>query len=150
MVVPLIVLSFHAVAFAAPECQSQDNNQEIESMRVLWTVTDYRHGPDSAMSDEEARFYLFSPLDMDSSSITFSNQTCHGISIEKNISLLSQYLDDHFGLKPAELNLADQDVRVINTDCHLPGFSSFIRLKDRRLMVNIMGVFFFFEPNITY
>ncbi len=121
-----------------------------DSMRALWTVSDFVLAPDSEWDKDQARKMLFRPLDMDDSSITFDGRSCQGITFSGESVRLESYLQQKHGISPDRLGLTDEYARSINTSCDLPGFSQFLRLSDRRLLVNIEGVFFFFNPIVTY
>ena len=38
----------------------------------------------------------------------------------------------------------------MKTSCDLPGFAEYLRLKDRRLIIQVNGVFFYFTPVVDY
>lgn len=120
------------------------------SMRVLWTVSEYRIGINAAWSDTEARELLFKPLDITETSITFDGKKCSSVIFNKETARTKEYLDKSFHITPRFLNIGDETVEVIKTDCNLPGFAEYLRLKDRRLVIHIKGVFFFLEPAVNY
>ena len=134
----------------APAESSDGNKGEGLSMRVLWTVTGYVRGKTATLTDEEARTLLFKPLDMDNSFITFNGKTCNGIKFEREQTSAEGYLTGRWYTTPQELNLSDMEITVIRTTCALPGFGEYMQLKDRRLIVPINGVFFFFDPAVSY
>jgi len=119
-------------------------------MRVLWTVSDYKIGFGGEWGEDEARSLLFKPLDIRSSSITFNGQTCQGISFKSEIVDTGQYLSERYQTTPQILGVPDETIQVVRTNCPLPGFSEYIRLMDRRLIIWIDGVFFFLEPAVNY
>jgi len=118
-------------------------------MRVLWTVSAYKIGFGGKWGDDEARSLLFKPLDKRSSSITFNGQTCQGISFQSELVDTKKYLSERYQTTPHMLGIQEETIQVIRTNCQLPGFSEYIRLTDRRLIVWIEGVFFFFEPTVN-
>lgn len=120
------------------------------SMRVLWRVSEYKPGKDAVWSEEEARKQLFKPLDMDENQITFDNRTCRDIVFKKELINARKYLDRAYGISPLFLGIDNETVEIISSNCNLPGFAEYIRLRDRRLVINIKGVFFFLEPVVTY
>jgi hypothetical protein len=67
----------------------------------------------------------------------------------RRIVYTDKYLTERYQATPQLLGIADKTIQVITTDCQLPGFSEYIRLPDRRLIVWIKGVFFFFEPKVN-
>jgi hypothetical protein len=116
---------------------------------VLWTVTGYRVGDNAVWGKEEARKLLFKPLDIDSNSINFDGNICTGVVFNKETVRSAEYME-RFHITPAFLGIMDEAVDIIKTNCNLPGFAEYIRLKDRRLVININGIFFFFEPAVNY
>lgn len=120
------------------------------SMRVLWTILDFHRGSYAALSEKEARTMLFKPLDMTTSSIVFDGQSCDDILFEKETVETKIYLQERFQVSPQTLGLEQETVQIIKTNCPMTGFSEFLRLQDRRLIVPIHGVLFVFEPALNY
>jgi hypothetical protein len=120
------------------------------AMRVLWTVSEYKVGANATWGKEEGRRLLFKPLDMDANSITFDDKSCRDVIFNKETVKTKEYLDNSFQISPLSLGIRDEAVEVIKTNCALPGFAEFMRLMDRRLVIHINGVFFFFKPAVTY
>jgi hypothetical protein len=121
-----------------------------ESLRVLWTVSGYKRTNAATWSEDEAKGMLFKPLDMDSSSITFNGKKCENVSFDRKEFKASEYLERVYQVTPQWLGIADEVLRVVRTDCDIPGFAEYMRLKDRRLVIFLNGTFFFFEPDVTY
>ena len=119
-------------------------------MRVLWTVSEYRLGTNAIWGNEEARKLLFKPLDIDANSITFDGKKCSNVTFKKETVKVKEYLDNFFHTTPQTLGIADETVEVIKTNCNLPGFAEYLRLRDRRLVIQINGVFFYLEPAVNY
>jgi hypothetical protein len=120
------------------------------TMRVLWTVSEYKLGTNAVWGKEEADKLLFKPLDMDANSITFDGKNCRNITFKKETVKMNEYLANLSHTMPQALGIKDETAEVIKTDCNLPGFAEYIRLRDRRLVIYINGVFFFFEPTVNY
>ncbi len=120
------------------------------AMRVLWTVSAYHIGENAAWGKTEAQNMLFKPLDINTSSITFDGQTCHDVTFETEIVDAVQYLAEKYQTTPQTFGFEEKILKVIKTNCFLPGFSEYMRLRDRRLIVPISGVFFVFEPAVNY
>jgi hypothetical protein len=120
------------------------------SMRVLWRVSEYRGGGNAVWGKEEARTLLFKPLDMDATTITFDGKTCRDIIFKKETVKAKEYLDHVFHATPQALGIEEEVVEMVKTNCDLPGFSEYMRLKDRRIVIYINGVFFYFEPAVDY
>lgn len=124
--------------------------QTGESIRVLWTVAGYKISSDGQWGKNEAQALLFKPLDATSSSITFNGQTCREITFNRKTVDATPYFSQRWSITPKILGVSVNTVKIIKTDCHLPGFSEYVQLPDRRLIVRIKGVFFFLEPFVNY
>jgi hypothetical protein len=120
------------------------------SMRVLWTVSEYRVGGSAVWGKEEARTLLFKPLDIDVTTITFDGKTCRDVIFKKETVKAKEYLDHLFHTTPQALGIEEEVVELVKTNCDLPGFSEYMRLKDRRIVIHINGVFFYFKPAVNY
>ena len=120
------------------------------SMRVLWTVSDYKMGPNPVWDEKEARAMLFKPLDITATSITFDGKTCRDVTFQRETLKTEEYLALAFQTTPQTIGIAEEAVAVVKTNCSLPGFDQYLRLKDRRLVIYLNGVFFYFEPNVNY
>ena len=118
------------------------------SMRVLWTVSGYVLGKAPTMTEQEAKALLFTPLDIKETEIIFNGQVCKGVTFQQESVSTAEYLADVWQIKPLTLGIDDKEFQVIKTDCDIPGFRQYMRLSDRRLIVPINGVFFFFEPAV--
>jgi hypothetical protein len=118
------------------------------TMRVLWTVSDYKIGEGAAWGEEEAKALLFKPLDMNDTEITFDSQVCKGVTFQQEQANAAEYLSSVWKITPQTLGFEDQELQVFKTNCTLPGFQEYIRLSDGRLIVPINGVFFFFKPAV--
>lgn len=122
------------------------NIEKGQSMRVLWTVSGYKRGPNALSQKEDADAMIFKPLDMDDSSITFDGNTCKNVAFKRERQQLETYLMSRFAITPQLLDMVNEEVEVVKTSCSLPGFSEYLRLSDRRLVIVINGIFFFLEP----
>ena len=120
------------------------------SMRVLWSISEYKVGENAVWGEEEARKLLFKPLEIDSSKITFDGRTCHDVMFEKEMVSVKEYLDRVYQMTPQSLGIEGDEVEVVKTNCTLPGFAEYMRLRDRRLIIHLKGVFFYFEPGVNY
>ncbi len=119
-------------------------------MRVLWTVSKYIRGPAATWSHDQAQSLVFSPLDIDDSSITFAGRRCLNVVFEREEIQLEEYLAATYGLTPAALELTAGPAQVFRSTCDIPGFAEYLRLPDRRLMIQIEGVFFLLEAAVNY
>ena len=120
------------------------------SMRVLWTVSNYKIGQGAAWGEEEARNLLFKPLDIDTDKITFDGQTCRNVVFEERMVNAKDYLHQVFQTTPQALGVEQESLEVVKTNCNLAGFAEYVRLKDRRLIIHLNGVFFYFKPAVNY
>lgn len=116
------------------------------SMRVLWNVSGYKHRPNDNRQKEEADAMIFKTLDMDDNSITFAGKNCKDVVFKRELQQLGSYLMHKYALTPQSIDLVNEEVQVIKTNCLLPGFSEYLRLPDGRLVIVIDGIFFFLEP----
>jgi len=119
------------------------------SMRVLWTVSGYKMGNDALWSEKDARAMLFKPLDITATAIIFDGKTCRDVTFQKETLNTKDYLASAFHTTPQILGIAEVAVEVVKTNCSLPGFDQYLRLKDRRLVIHLNGVFFYFEPKVN-
>jgi hypothetical protein len=124
-------------------------NSTGEGVRVLWSISAYKIAPGEQWGENEARSLLFKPLDIGSSYITFNGQTCQDVSFNSEVVDTDKYLSERYQTTPQMLGISEENILVIKTNCSLPGFSEYIRLADRRLIVRIEGAFFFFEPTVN-
>jgi hypothetical protein len=120
------------------------------SMRVLWTVSKYKVGEGALWGEEEARKLLFKPLDIDADKITFDGRTCRNVVFEKRMVNAKEYLGNVYRTTPQALDIEEELIEVLKTNCNLPGFAEYMRLKDRTLIIHLNGVFFYFNPAVNY
>ncbi len=125
-------------------------SQVGDSIRILWTVAGYKTHSAGEWGENEAQALLFKPLDVTSSSITFNGQTCREITFNRKTVDAAPYLSQRWSITSKKLGVSAKTVKVIKTDCQLPGFAEYVQLPDRRLIVRIKGVFFFLEPFVNY
>lgn len=116
-----------------------------EQTRVLWTVSGYVIGTGAGWGEADAQALLFKGLDINDTEIIFDGQACKGVTFQTEDVSLADFLPA-WKTAPADLGIPDGSARLYKTDCTLPGFAEYLRLSDRRLVVPINGVFFFFEP----
>jgi hypothetical protein len=120
------------------------------SMRVLWTISKYKVGEKAVWGEEDARKLLFKPLDIDATKITFDGQTCRDVMFEREMVNVKEYLNRVYHTTPQALGIEGEVMEVVKTNCRLPGFAEYMRLRDRRLIIHLNGVFFYFEPAVNY
>jgi hypothetical protein len=136
--------------YSTPAGETKVN--EGDSIRVGWTVNEYKLGTDALLREEEAREFLFKPLDIDvnTAKITFNGQTCRNVIFETQQIASKEYLEKTYHTTPQAIGVRHEILEVINTNCDIPGFRQYVRLNDSRLIIYIKGIFFFFQPNINY
>ena len=122
------------------------------SMRVLWRISEYKVGEGAVWGEEDARGMLFKPLDIDTEKarITFDGRTCRDVIFDTKTVHAREYLEHVYQSASRAAGIDDETIEVVKTNCDLPGFAEYIRLKDKRLVIQIKGVFFFFEPALNY
>ena len=136
-----------AKASASPQHARKDG----VSMRVLWRISEYRlGGSDALWGEEEARRLLFKPLDIAAGKITFDGQTCSNVVFKTEKVNTKEYLDHTFHSTPQALGIERRDGGAGKDRLPLPGFSEYMRLNDRRIVIHLNGVFFFFAPAVDY
>lgn len=121
-----------------------------KTMRVLWTISAYHIGKNAMWGETEAKSMLFKPLDINASIITFDGQTCRDVIFKSEIVDATKYLAEKCQTTPQTIGFEEKTLKVIKTNCFLPGFSEYMRLKERKLVVSINGVLFVFEPTVNY
>jgi hypothetical protein len=117
--------------------------------RVLWTVKQYILGANATVDENTAKSYLFKPLDIGPDYITFDGNTCQNVTFNKQTVATDQFLTDSLKTTQQTLGIDFAQIEVDQTNCTLPGFAEFMRLPDRRLIVSIDGVFYFFAPKVN-
>lgn len=120
------------------------------SLRVLWTVSSFYITNNSTWGEDEARAMLFKPLDIGETFITFDGQTCREVFFTSETVDMAEYLMERYQVTPQILGLEEKTVKVVKTTCSLPGFNEYAPLSDRRLLVSIQGILFFFTPAVNY
>ena len=121
-----------------------------ETMRVLWTVSQFIIGKNASWGEQEASALIFKPLDITSTEIFFNGQVCRDVSFQSDMVNTVDYLTKFQQTTPKTLGITDEQIEVVKTSCALPGFNEYIHLSDNRLIIWINGVFFFFDPAVTY
>jgi hypothetical protein len=107
-------------------------------------------GESAVWGEKEARTLLFKPLDIDATTITFNGKTCGDVIFEKEMVNAREYLDHVYHTTPQAIGIEQEVMEVVKTNCNLPGFAEYMRLKDRRLIIHLNGVFFYFDPAVNY
>jgi len=119
-------------------------------MRVLWRISEYKVGEGATWGEEEARRQLFKPLDIDTNKITFDGKTCRDVIFQREKVNAKEYLEHTYRTAPQALGIEEGSLEVVKTNCDLPGLAEYMRLGDRRLIIYLKGVFFYFKPAVNY
>lgn len=127
-----------------------ETTSQGSSLRVLWTVSSYHIMNKATWGENEARAMLFKPLDISDTAITFDGQTCRDVVFTSETVDATQYLREQYQVTPQMLGLEEKTIKVIKTNCRIPGFDEYARLRDRRLLVPMQGVLFIFTPAVNY
>ena len=140
------------LGLATIECVASETRGSGQGVmrRVLWTVAAYHITPTAKWGEDQAKEMIFKPLDITPSSIYFYDRSCHGVTFHHQVVDTVKYLNEKYQITPQSLNIKDKTIKVITTNCQLDGFSEYIRLGDRRLIVTINGVLFIFNPKLSY
>ncbi len=146
---PLPTTPAQMMAITPTSASGTDTAGTGVSMRVLWTINGYVMGPVSAVDEATAKTYLFKPLDIEADKIVFNGQTCQNVTFTSETVTTDSYLADTWKTTQKALNIDFSNIQVFKTNCDLPGFKEYMRLGDRRLIVPIDGVFYFFEPRVN-
>ncbi|HAR34423.1 MAG TPA: hypothetical protein DCR95_10175 [Desulfobacter sp.] len=120
------------------------------SMRSLWTVSGYKMGDNPLWTEKDARAMLFKSLDMTETTIIFDGKTCRDVTFQRETLKAKEYLASAFHTTPEALGIAEETLEVVKTNCDLPGFDQYLRLQERRIVIQLNGVFLFFESTINY
>lgn len=133
-----------------PRSATWDAQAGAISMRALWSVSRYVMCKRSTVSEQQARSYLFKALDLTPSEITFDGRSCRGVHFRRESVAAASYLRQAWQVTPEELGIEEREVELVKTDCTLPGFQEYLRLRDNRLVIEIDGIVLFFQPVVTY
>ena len=126
------------------------SSDKMDSMRVLWTVLEYRINRGATWGEQEARSMLFKPLDIGDTFITFDRKTCSNVVFDKRVVDTDEYLLKSYDTDREFLGITDNALELFKTNCNLPGFAEYMRLQDSRLIIWVNGVFFYLVPAVNY
>lgn len=135
-------------ASAAAEPVAPCTGARGESLRVLWTVSGYLLGKEFKGNEQEVKAYLFQPLDITSTAINFNGRVCNNVHFDTETVAAAEYLWKRWQVLPEELGITDRTVQVVRTNCDIPFFSEYLRLKGSRLVCYSNGAFIYFEPAV--
>lgn len=119
------------------------------SMRILWTVSGFYVGEQAGITEDEARAFLFKPLDIDETRIIFDGQQCDDVKFTRRTVDLQRYLENDWHVSSRDLKAVDRFATIVSTNCDIPLFREFVYLSNGSLIGRLNGVFLFFEPNIV-
>jgi hypothetical protein len=124
-------------------------SQGTKSLRVLWTISSYHLLRTATMGESEAQAMLFKPLDIGATTITFAGESCGDVLFRVEEVETEQYFKERFRIAPLALGVDQETVEVVRTNCRIPGFDEYARLRDRTLLVPMRGVVFVFTPRVN-
>lgn len=145
-----VFFSDSALAEENPRPSSRSDPDRGVEFRVLWSISSFSLGKDSEWGEDEAKNMLFKPLYMDSSSITFDGRSCTGIAFKTDQVNSTAYLSHRYDITPDIFSYSHDMLQVVRTNCSIEGFSEYMRLRDRRVVIHLHGVFFVFNPVVNY
>ena len=133
-----------------PSAATADMTGKEASLRVLWTVSSYHVTDTATWGESEAGAMLFKPLDISATAIVFDGRACRDVVFTSETADAAVYLRDRFQVTPRSLGLEEKTVKVVRTNCRIPGFDEYVRLGDGRLLVPVQGVLFILTPAVNY
>lgn len=131
-----------------PRSPGHSGSETVVELRVLWTISSFFLGEDAEWSEEEAQKMLFKSLDIDSSSITFDGKRCADLISRTDTVESAAYLSSKYNITPHIISYNHEMLQVVKTNCHIEGFSEYMRLRDRRIVISLHGVFYIFDPAV--
>ncbi|MCI5145119.1 MAG: hypothetical protein D3923_06210 [Candidatus Electrothrix sp. AR3] len=133
-----------------------ENNPDLhtpntgKTLKALWSITSFYFGNNPEWSEEEAKKMLFKPLFIDSSSIIFDKRSCQDIVSQTSSVDAAKYFSTKYKTMPDVISYEHDTLKVVKTNCHLEGFSEYMRLRDRRVVIHLHGIYFIFDPIVNY
>ena len=132
-------------------CSSaKEEKQGSSLMNIPWKLTDYIILPNATWGKSDANKLIFKEATISENSISFNNQNCKEVIFKRSPVSLGKYLSQKYHISIDAMKLKEQPVTQITTNCHLNGFSNYLQLADRRIIIFINGVAFFLVPAINY
>ena len=131
-------------------CNSaKEKKSDTVMMGIPWKLTDYLILPNARWNKSDANKLLFKEAFINKNSISFNGKTCKGVNFKRSSVSLNQYLSTKYHISAEALNLTEQQASMISTNCNLSGFNNYLRLNDRRVLIFINGVAFFFVAAVV-
>lgn len=126
-------------------------DEERNSMRILWKVSDYVLGTHFDGDAADAQAMIFATLDITDTQIIFLDKMCVDVVFKQDSVVIAEFLANTWQETPQSLGIeTEKEGTRIRTNCELFGFSEYLRLSDGRLVVPNNNVFYFFDPNVVY
>lgn len=142
-----------AVAFGVALASVGSGAERGITLRKDWALSEHKALDPSAPAAEVAdsvRNIASQNLSIGEDYISFGSEICDAVSFRSSEIFLEDYLQDRFGIGTKYLGLPTESARLIATTCDIAGFSEYVRLNDRRLMIFRDGLFLFFRPWVFY
>lgn len=143
--VPTFLLGAFMMVGTHPAAQGTDR---LDTLRITWLVSDYRILDRGMATDQEARALLSRPLSVDDVSISFDGKSCVDVSFQRHAVDLRAYLRSHFNLSPEDLGITSPAGQLVRTSCDLAGFSEYLQVPARKILVFRDGICLIFSPRI--
>ena len=115
-----------------------------------WKVTDYYILPSSKWTKSDANKLIFKEAFFTKHSISFNNQTCKAINFHRSPASLSHFLSTKYNSSTSALQLKEQEVTVISTNCKINGFKEYLQLDDGKVLFFINRVAFLLMPSVAF
>lgn len=111
-----------------------------------WTVSRFIIGKVSAMDQSQAQALISTPIDIKATEINFMGKSCQNLVTTQETVNSAEYLTGTWQTTPSELGINQSELKVVKTNCEIPGLSEYIVLETGQLIINQDGVFFVFDP----
>ena len=144
-----LLVSLLLLVFTSGCNSTTKEKQSGAVMGIPWKLTDYLILPNATWNKSDANKLVFKEAFIDKNSIRFNGQTCKGVNFKHSTVSLNQHLSTKYHISVGAMNLPEQQVSKISTNCNISGFNNYLRLNDRRILIFINGVAFFLTPGIN-
>jgi hypothetical protein len=111
-----------------------------------WVASRYVIGQTAAMDSAQAAAIVSQPVEILAKEIQFQGQVCTNLVTQAETVKTMDYLAETWKATPEMLSIQQADLKVIKTNCDIPGFQEYMLLDGGKLMIGLDGVFFEFVP----
>lgn len=123
---------------------------EANRLRPMWIIRDYKLTPHSQWEAKDAQQWLFKSVEITSEAIRFDGQTCLRPQLNAEPISRNDFIAWTGGITPEDLKAPAGKLELVNTGCNIDALDQYIRLPDRRLVIQSHKVLFVLEPNVNY